>query len=75
MVECLNILLDNVNIDMKWMGGGFGCWVYFYYLVEVVVILKKVNKLVKFIYICEDDMIMGIYWLIYLVKLWVVLNE
>ena len=75
LAERLNISPDNINIDMKRMGGGFGRRAYSHYLVEAAVISKKVNKPVKLIYTREDDMTMGIYRPTYSVKLRAALNE
>ncbi|MFS1703968.1 molybdopterin cofactor-binding domain-containing protein [Alteromonas sp. AMM-1] len=69
LAERLKVSPDNIEIDMKRMGGGFGRRAYSHYLVEAAVISKKVNKPVKLIYTREDDMTMGIYRPTYSVKL------
>lgn len=75
LVVWFGIVVEDIDIYFICMGGGFGCWVYGYYMIEVVLIFEQVQVLVKLMYICEDDMSFGIYWFIYMFIYWVVLDE
>lgn len=57
----LGIPLENINIQLTRLGGGFGRRSYAHWLVEAALISQKVNAPVKLIYTREDDMTSGIY--------------
>jgi isoquinoline 1-oxidoreductase beta subunit len=57
----LGIPLENINIEMTRLGGGYGRRSYAHWLIEAAVISQKVNAPVKLIYSREDDMTGGIY--------------
>lgn len=57
----LGIDLENIDIQMTRMGGGFGRRLYGNFLVEAAVISHKVGAPVKLIYTREDDMTNGVY--------------
>lgn len=61
IADRLGMTLDQVEIVMTRMGGGFGRRAYCHYMVEAAVISQKVNKPVKLVYTREDDMTFGIY--------------
>jgi len=57
----LGMPLENIDIQMTRLGGGFGRRSYAHFLVEAALISQKVNAPVKLIYTREDDMTSGIY--------------
>ena len=57
----LDIPIENIEIEMTRMGGGFGRRAYSHYMVEAALISKQVNAPVKLVYTREDDMTNGIY--------------
>ncbi|AGA80363.1 xanthine dehydrogenase family protein molybdopterin-binding subunit [Echinicola vietnamensis] len=57
----LGIPLENIEIAMTRLGGGYGRRSYAHWLIEAAVISKKVNAPIKLIYTREDDMTGGIY--------------
>ena len=57
----LGIPLEDVDIQMTRMGGGFGRRLYGHFGVEAAVISQKVNAPVKLVYTREDDMTNGVY--------------
>ena len=57
----LGMPLENIDIQMTRMGGGFGRRLYGHFLVEAAVISQKVKAPVKLIYSREDDMTQGVY--------------
>ena len=57
----LGVPIENIEIEMTRMGGGFGRRAYSHYMVEATLISQKVNAPVKLIYTREDDMTYGIY--------------
>ncbi|MCF1751599.1 xanthine dehydrogenase family protein molybdopterin-binding subunit [Mariniradius sediminis] len=57
----LGIPIENINIEMTRLGGGYGRRSYAHWLIEAAVISQKVNAPVKLIYSREDDMTGGIY--------------
>ncbi|MEQ8581418.1 MAG: molybdopterin-dependent oxidoreductase [Marinoscillum sp.] len=57
----LGLTLDQVEIAMTRMGGGFGRRAYCHYMVEAAVISQRMSKPVKLVYTREDDMTFGIY--------------
>ncbi len=57
----LDIPIENIEIELPRMGGGFGRRAYGHYIVEAAVISQKVNAPVKLMYTREDDMTFGIY--------------
>ncbi len=59
--ERLGIPVENIDIQMTRMGGGFGRRLYGHFLVEAAVISQMVKAPVKLLYTREDDMTSGIY--------------
>jgi len=57
----LDIPVENIEIEMTRMGGGFGRRAYSHYMVEAALISQEVDAPVKLIYTREDDMSNGIY--------------
>ncbi len=57
----LGIDLENIDIQMTRMGGGFGRRLYGNFLVEAAVISHKIGAPVKLVYSREDDMTNGVY--------------
>lgn len=57
----MDIPVENIDIDMTRMGGGFGRRAYSHYMLEVALIAQHVNAPVKLMYTREDDMTNGIY--------------
>ena len=57
----LGIPVENIEIEMTRMGGGFGRRAYSHYMVEAALISQKVNAPIKLTYTREDDMTNGIY--------------
>jgi len=57
----LGIPLENIDIQMTRLGGGYGRRSYAHWLVEAAVISQKMKTPVKLIYSREDDMTDGIY--------------
>ncbi|MFA0965040.1 molybdopterin cofactor-binding domain-containing protein [Roseivirga sp. BDSF3-8] len=61
VAERLGMTLEQVDIQMTRMGGGFGRRLYGHFLVEAAVISQKLGKPVKLVYTREDDMTFGTY--------------
>lgn len=59
--ERMGIPVENIEIELTRMGGGFGRRAYSHYLIEAALISQRVNAPVKLIYTREDDMTCGIY--------------
>lgn len=57
----LGMPLENIDIMMTRMGGGFGRRLYGHFMVEAAAISQKVNAPVKLVYTREDDMTQGTY--------------
>ena len=57
----LGLDLENIDIQMTRMGGGFGRRLYGNFLVEAAVISQKAGAPVKLVYSREDDMTDGVY--------------
>ncbi|MBC2839299.1 xanthine dehydrogenase family protein molybdopterin-binding subunit [Robiginitalea sp. SC105] len=57
----LGIPLENIDIQITRLGGGYGRRSYAHWLVEAAVISKEVGAPVKLVYTREDDMTSGIY--------------
>ncbi|WP_209402703.1 molybdopterin cofactor-binding domain-containing protein [Pseudozobellia sp. WGM2] len=64
----LDMPLENIEIDMTRMGGGFGRRLYGSFGVEAAVISKKAKAPIKLVYSREDDMTQGTYRPAYKVK-------
>lgn len=56
LVKVLGVDEKQVVMCIYLFGGGFGCWFNGDYVVLVVLVVKVVGKLVKFILICVDDL-------------------
>lgn len=61
IASSLEIPVENIEMELLRMGGGFGRKAYGHYVVEAALISKKVNAPVKLIYTREDDMTNGVY--------------
>lgn len=57
----LGIPIENIDIKMTRLGGGYGRRSYSHWLIEAAVISQKMNAPVKLVYSREDDMTGGIY--------------
>jgi len=57
----LGMDLENIDIQMTRMGGGFGRRLYGHFLVEAAVISEKMGTPIKLVYSREDDMTNGVY--------------
>jgi isoquinoline 1-oxidoreductase beta subunit len=57
----LGIPVENIEIELTRMGGGFGRRAYGHYIVEAALISQKMNAPIKLMYTREDDMTFGIY--------------
>jgi isoquinoline 1-oxidoreductase beta subunit len=61
IAERLGMSLEQIDIQMTRIGGGFGRKLYGHYLVEAAIISQKIKKPVKLMYTREDDMTFGTY--------------
>lgn len=57
----LGIPIENIEIELTRMGGGFGRRAYGHYILEAALISQKMNAPIKLMYTREDDMTFGIY--------------
>lgn len=57
----LGIPVENIDIQMTRLGGGYGRRSYAHWLIESALISRKMNAPVKLVYTREDDMTGGIY--------------
>jgi len=57
----LGLPLEQIDIALTRMGGGFGRRAYGHHLVEAAVISRQVNAPIKLMYTREDDMTFGVY--------------
>ncbi len=57
----LGVAVENIEMDITRMGGGFGRRAYAHYVVEAALISQQMEAPVKLIYSREDDMTHGIY--------------
>lgn len=57
----LGIPVENINIELTRLGGGYGRRSYAHWAIEAALISQKMNAPVKLIYTREDDMTSGIY--------------
>ena len=57
----LGIPVENINIQMTRLGGGYGRRSYSHWLIEAALISQRVKAPVKLMYSREDDMTGGIY--------------
>jgi len=61
LASSLDIPVENIEMEMPRMGGGFGRKAYAHYVVEAAIISQKAKAPVKLIYSREDDLTNGIY--------------
>lgn len=61
IASSLGIPVENIEMDITRMGGGFGRRAYAHYIVEAALISQQVKAPVKLMYTREDDMTNGIY--------------
>ncbi len=71
----LGLTLEQVDIQMTRMGGGFGRRLYGHFLTEAAVISQTVKRPVKLVYTREDDMTFGNYRPAYYVTYKAALDE
>lgn len=71
----MGIPVENIEIELTRMGGGFGRRAYSHYLLEAALISQQVKAPVKMIYTREDDMTNGIYRPTYHAKYRAALDE
>ncbi|SDQ81124.1 xanthine dehydrogenase family protein molybdopterin-binding subunit [Flagellimonas zhangzhouensis] len=64
----LGIPLENIEIEMTRLGGGYGKRSYAHWLVEAAIVSQKMNAPIKLVYSREDDMTSGIYRPTYMAK-------
>ncbi|MDT7828012.1 molybdopterin cofactor-binding domain-containing protein [Pricia sp. S334] len=57
----LGMPVENIEIELTRMGGGFGRRAYGHYAVEAALISREVRAPIKLVYTREDDMTCGIY--------------
>ncbi|MDH5599052.1 MAG: molybdopterin-dependent oxidoreductase, partial [Cyclobacteriaceae bacterium] len=57
----LGIPVENINIQLTRLGGGYGRRSYAHWAIEAALISQKMNAPIKLIYSREDDMTGGIY--------------
>lgn len=57
----LGISVENIDIQMTRLGGGYGRRSYAHWLLEAAIISKQMDAPIKLIYSREDDMTAGIY--------------
>lgn len=57
----LGIPLENIDIQMTRLGGGYGRRSYAHWVLEAALISQKMNAPIKLVYTREDDMTGGIY--------------
>ncbi|MDW7692528.1 molybdopterin cofactor-binding domain-containing protein [Flammeovirgaceae bacterium SG7u.111] len=57
----LGMPVENIDIKMTRLGGGYGRRSYAHWLIEAALISQKMNAPIKLIYSREDDMTSGIY--------------
>ncbi|NHF58203.1 xanthine dehydrogenase family protein molybdopterin-binding subunit [Flavobacteriaceae bacterium TP-CH-4] len=65
----LGMPLENIDIQMTRLGGGYGRRSYAHWLVEAALISQRMKAPIKLIYTREDDMTDGIYRPAYLAKM------
>lgn len=68
VADILGMSLDQIDIQMTRMGGGFGRRLYGHFGVEAAVISQKAKAPIKLVYTREDDMTQGTYRPMYRVK-------
>lgn len=61
LAERFGLSIDQIDIQMTRMGGGFGRRAYAHYMVEAGLISQKAKAPIKLVYSREDDMTYGIY--------------
>jgi len=64
----LGMPIENIDIQMTRLGGGYGRRSYAHWSVEAALISQKMNAPIKLVYTREDDMTDGIYRPAYLAK-------
>ena len=57
----MDIPIENIEIEMTRMGGGFGRRAYSHYMLEAALIAQQAGVPVKLMYSREDDMTNGVY--------------
>ena len=73
--ERLGIPVENIDVQMTRLGGGYGRRSYAHWALEAALISQRMSAPVKLIYTREDDMTGGIYRPMYQVKYKAALDE
>ncbi len=68
VADILGMNLDQIDIQMTRMGGGFGRRLYGHFGIEAAAISQKAKAPIKLVYTREDDMTQGTYRPMYRVK-------
>lgn len=68
VADVLGMELDQIDIQMTRMGGGFGRRLYGHFGIEAAAISQKAKAPIKLVYTREDDMTQGTYRPMYRVK-------
>ncbi|MFM1877239.1 MAG: hypothetical protein RLZZ241_105 [Bacteroidota bacterium] len=71
----LGLPIENIDIHLTRMGGGFGRRAYSHHAVEAALVSKQVNAPVRLMYTREDDMGYGIYRPAYFARYRAALDE
>jgi len=61
IANSLGMSLENIQINLARMGGGFGRRAYSHHMTEAALISQKIQAPVKMVYTREDDMSAGVY--------------
>ena len=61
LAERLNMPIEQIDIQMTRMGGGFGRRLYGHFMVEAAVVSQEMKAPIKLVYSREDDMSFGTY--------------
>jgi isoquinoline 1-oxidoreductase beta subunit len=61
IASSLGLPIENIQINLARMGGGFGRRAYSHHMTEAALISQKIQAPVKMVYTREDDMSAGVY--------------
>lgn len=75
VVQCfIGLFVVQIDICVFWVGGGYGCWFDYDFVVEVVMLVKMFDKFVCLLWMCEDDFIYDFYCFGSVYMLWVIVD-